>query len=592
MSNVVLSNIVSEKAIKKVQLETLKLISDVVSKTAGPYGAYTMIMNQGALSAYSKDGHKVIKNIKFYKPLEQAIGEELLDITDYVVTKVGDGTTSAIQLSYHIYSGLLDMMDTWESKGVTPYEIIQAFKTAVDNISKLIKSRTQKFTPEMVEDICLISTNGNTVVSKDIAHIYREYGNDVQIQVSASNSENTILKGYDGCILNKGFASPAFVNTDKNTCEIPSPRIYYFDDPVDTPDMIQLFVSIFTTNIYDPYAKGNAADYVPTVIMAPSLSKDLHSVLQDIDKIFYAFDNNNQTMNKPPLCVITGINDQVDNIGDITTLCGCPLIRRYINPDQRQKDIEAGTAPSVDTITEFYGTADKVVIDIEKMTIINPGEMFVPGSVPNEDGARPLSNTYNSLINYLRNQLMIEEESKSDLNRIAKIRKRLYSLTANFIEYMVGGVAVADRDNVKDLVEDAVLNCKSAAINGVGSAAGVEGLLAADECCSKCNVNDNPLYDIYNIIYSAYEKMLLNLYETAMNHDSAVETVKQTITRKKAYNLRDKSFDGRPVIGSINTDIVILEAISKIITIMFTTNQGLLADPMQNAYLKLDDNED
>ena len=216
MSDVVLSNIVPEKAIKKVQLETLKLISDVVSKTAGPYGAYTMIMNQGALSAYSKDGHKVIKNIKFYKPLEQAISEELLDITEYVVTKVGDGTTSAIQLSYYIYKGLLDMMDTWTSRGVTPYEIIQEFRETTANISIRIRNRAQKFTPEMVEDICLISTNGNVVVSKDIAQIYKDHGNDVQIQVSASNTDNTILKAYDGCILNKGFASPSFVNTDRS----------------------------------------------------------------------------------------------------------------------------------------------------------------------------------------------------------------------------------------------------------------------------------------------------------------------------------------------------------------------------------------
>ena len=590
MSDVVLSNIVPEKAIKKVQLETLKLISDVVSKTAGPYGAYTMIMNQGALSAYSKDGHKVIKNIKFYKPLEQAISEELLDITEYVVTKVGDGTTSAIQLSYYIYKGLLDMMDTWTSRGVTPYEIIQEFRETTANISIRIRNRAQKFTPEMVEDICLISTNGNVVVSKDIAQIYKDHGNDVQIQVSASNTDNTILKAYDGCILNKGFASPSFVNTDKNTCEIPNPRIYYFADPVDTPDMIQLFVSIFTTNIYDPYVKQDASKYVPTVILAPSVSKDLSSVLQDIDKIFYAFDNNGQTMNKPPLCIITGINDQVDNIDDITTLCGCPLIRRYINPDQRQKDIEAGNAPTDKTITEFYGSADKVIIDIEKMTIVNPKEMFKDVE-PDENGARPFSITYNSLVSYLSNQLKIEEEAKVDMNRIAKLRKRLYSLTANFVEYMVGGVAVADRDNVKDLVEDAVLNCRSAAINGVGMAAGVEGFIASDTEARCDNINEL-YYEICNIIHSAYFHVLHNLYKTAMSNEKARSTVIETLKKRKPYNLRDRSFNGKPVIGSIETDIVILEAISKIITIMFTTNQGLLADPMQNAYLKLNDDDE
>ena len=102
-NNTNLSNLVDNKALKKVQLQTLERINSIISKTAGPYGSYTMIMHQDQLTEYSKDGHKVLKNIKFFKPLEAAVHDELLGITEHVVKKVGDGTTTAVQLSYYIY---------------------------------------------------------------------------------------------------------------------------------------------------------------------------------------------------------------------------------------------------------------------------------------------------------------------------------------------------------------------------------------------------------------------------------------------------------------------------------------------------------
>ena len=76
-----------------------------------------------------------------------------------------------------------------------------------------------------------------------------------------------------------------------------------------------------------------------------------------------------------------------------------------------------------------------------------------------EDGSRPFSATYNSLISFLEKQIEIESQDKNNLNAIIELKRRLHSLTANFVEYNVGGISAADRDNVRDLVEDSVLIC-------------------------------------------------------------------------------------------------------------------------------------
>lgn len=582
-NNTNLSNLVKSDALKKVQLQTLEEINSVISKTAGPFGSYTMIMHQDRLTEYSKDGHKVLKNLRFFKPLEASVHDELLGITEHVIKKVGDGTTTAVQLSYYIYKQLCERSEEWTRDGFTPYQIISEFQKVVEKISECIRKNAKELDYEDIRQICLISTNGNETVADDIYNIYKKYGKDVFIQLGTSNTESSILKIYDGIILGKGFSSPSFINTPNNTVEIRNPRIYYFSDPVDTPEMIQLFMTIFTKNIYEPYEK-RTGEYVPTVIIMPSISQDVSSALNDIEKIFFAFDEVNQKENKPPFCIITGINDRVDNIGDVATLCGCPCIKKYINPDIRQDDIENGLAPNMDTVTTFFGTCDVITVDMDKTKLVNPKYMFNTDAKPAEDGSRPHSSTYNALISFLQNQIDIESRDKNNIETITRLKKRLHSLTANFVEYLVGGISAADRDNVKDLVEDAVLNCRSAVQSGVGYGAGLEGLLA----CPEIELAGTLDSDICNIIYNAYYEVIKNLYETAVSKHLSDGYIEQSIQMKKVFNLREMSFTGNQVYTSIETDIAILEAISRIITIMYTSNQALLIDPMQNAYIDID----
>lgn len=584
-----LSNLVEKKAVRRVQLEVLEKIAKVISNTAGPFGSYSMIMHQNALTEYSKDGHKVLSNFRFYKPLEQAVHDELLGITEHVIKKVGDGTTTAVQLSYLVYKELCEKSEEWEKAGIPPYEIVSTFQKIVKDLSDHIKSDySRELTLDDVKQICLISTNGNEMVAEDIANIYKQFGKDVYIKIGTSNTESSILKTYDGILLNKGYSSPSFINnSEENTCMIPNPRIYYFPDPVDTPEMIQLFMTIFTKNIFEPYRDRKPEDFVPTVIIAPSVSQDMTRELQTIEQIFFSYEKAGAASNKPPFCIITGINDRVDNIGDIITLCGCPQIRKYINPDQRKVDIENGNAPDMNTVCEFYGSAEQVVIDIDKCKITNPIKMFDEDAKTKEDGSREFSGTYKSLINFLESQIKIESQDKNNIEALTQLKKRLHSLTANFVEYNVGGVSAADRDNVRDLVEDAVLNCRSAAENGVGQGAGIAGYCAVLD--TMYDKDDTLVCDIEAIIRDAYHEMIFNLYKSGMTEAEAQDILDESIVRKQAYNLREKTFDGNQVLGSIETDVAILEGISKIITIMYTTNQAFLVDPMQNGYIEDDE---
>jgi len=153
------------------------------------------------------------------------------------------------------------------------------------------------------------------------------------------------------------------------------------------------------------------------------------------------------------------------------------------------------------------------------------------------------------------------------------------------------------KDAKKDLVEDAVLNCRSAAEYGVGYGANFEALKACCQLMVEIMGKEHAInYDQYpyaedltkdaiRLILDAYKSLFQLIYnkdntasETRLN-----EIVNDSLKYNCPLNLRTGEYD-KKVLSSIKSDIVILDAIINIIGLMFKTNQYLLPDPAFNTY--------
>jgi hypothetical protein len=263
------------------------------------------------------------------------------------------------------------------------------------------------------------------------------------------------------------------------------------------------------------------------------------------------------------------------------------LIRKYIDPEIQKKDQESGNAPTFENITEWYGTAELVVSDNEKSKFINPISMT--------EG----DNTYDMICNHLRAEIKTAEDENEDVLTIGRLKKRLRSLEANMIDYLVGGINISDRDSVKDLVEDAVKNCRSAISDGVGRAANFEGL---DACLSYDTEGKSELnVAIIEAITQSYIEAAKILYSTVLSEDDVYKAISFSYEYGKPLDVTElieySDFDeyteyiaeteeNAPckILCSIKTDQVILEAISRIVTNMVTANQSLLQAPSVNKY--------
>ena len=579
------TNIVKGEELRKVQQDTLHVIKDSLVNTFGPNGSTTMIKKSPTeFSNTTKDGHTVLSNIKFTGIIEGTVVQELIELTTHIVKTVGDGTTSAIILSSIIFDKLVE-----SELEAHPSAIIKAFKEAVsDIIDEISKKDNKEVSLDDIYNIALTSTNNNTEIAQYLYNIYKEFGNDVFIDVGISNDENTKIKYYNGTTLKAGYLDPVMItNQAKGTAELPEPHIYIFRDPVDTPDMVNLLNAIIKQNIVDPInATGQVSNCVNTVIMAPKISSDLAQTMNEIIMQMHQY--------KFPLLIITNIFNE-DVYEDLIHLTGAKPINRYIDPELQKIDIENGKAPTMENITSFAGTTELIVADATSTKFIRPAYMYKPGTEEYTD-------EFNNLIKALEAELKVAYENNESVAVTGRLKRRINALKANMVEFLIGGVSVADRDSVRDLVEDAVKSLRSACAYGVGNGSNYEGYKASqnllnyqwkngvksmlgdsegDENCKDPTLKEKCI----EIIANAYVNLLGTLYEVSGYSNDEIDNIFEIIDNNNcAYNIRTNECDGK-VLTSIESDKVILSTISKIVTLMYTSNQFLLPDPAFNKYM-------
>lgn len=582
------TNVVSGEKLRKIQENTLNQTAGFLSNTFGPMGSNTKIVSgeniKNISSTYSKDGLKVLKAIINSNPIEASIVEELIEIARTVEKEVGDGTTSTVILSSLIFSKLMEIEKKYT---IPPFQLIRRFESIVNEIKESIKNDSRECTLDDIYDISMISTNGNEEVSENIRKIYEEYGMNVDLSVGISNSQDSIVKAYDGLTVAEGYSDPVFVNNASNgTSEIHDASVYHFADPIDTMEMIAYFEAILDHNIYERIE--NDEKPIPTVITCPRISRDMSATLKQLAQHLYQYDNSGMSSAKPPILIVTNVvaSDEVI-MDDIANLCGCKSIRKYIDPKIKKRDQEEGKAPTVENVFEFAGKAEMVVADAKKTKFINPQHMHKI----DDDGTVTEDPIYTMLVNFLIAEIE-NTKATASAGEVGTLKKRLSALKANMVEYLVGGVTISDRDATKDLVEDAIKNCKSAAEYGVGYAANFEALYHSYMTFMKyyeSSNNDSIDNDIRASILSAYYDITKILYGTVCSDEDTIKNaIELSLDHKTPYNICNGELTDTPNGGnvkcSIMLDIEVLDTISKIISIMVTCNQCLLQATTINKY--------
>ena len=586
------NNIVSGQRLKEVQSAVLNDLKNAIINSMGPAGSNSLILrgssDQDIVAEYSKDGNKIIKSIKYQYPIEMAIKSEIENSTRYIEKTVGDGTSSVVVMSSLIFDALNEAYNNGEF-GYDPYDTMRLFKKCVNVISERIRENKRDCTIDDIYNIAYISTNGNKDVASQIQQIYKEYGMSVFIDVSASTNENTYVKTYNGITIEAGYSDPAMINNlERNDCRIRSTEtypvhIYQFAEPIDTSEQLALFTQIIESNIMEKRFKYRQPE-IPTVILAPQISRDAHAYMRRVVQMLLQFGEAEYSQ-KPQLLIVTNYAGLDENYVDhISNLCGCKPIKKYIDDKIQKADQESGLAPTLKNVCDFYGTAGEVEADGNITRFIDPAKMYEKDDsgniILNDEGYPVYSKTYNNIVNFLEAQYKSNSEQGGNVGVLGSLKRQLNAVKANMVELFIGGISISDRDSLRDLVEDAVLNTRSAAKNGVGYGANTMGYCITRDMIETNGFKDQETRSMIHIINEAYTNMIRALYHTILADDEAIDVVIDNIYIEggKPYNMTTKEYDGL-VLTSIESEPMILDTISKIITIMYTANQAILQAP-------------
>lgn len=581
MSYNLYSNIVTKDVLRKIQSDTLNTISNALACSFGPDGQNTAYRNQKDITRYTKDGHTILKNLKFVGAIEFTMRDDLEGITRRIVTTVGDGTTSAVILSALLFEGLRKA----SAMGVNEKQLIADLDKAINEACDLIQQNGKETTIDDIFKIAMISTDGNKNIANLIKSIYEENGNDVFIDVSTAPGLETIVKTYDGFTIDSGLTDIAFINTNKHSSVIDNASLYLFEDPIDTNEMASYFAKIVRDNVLTPIQEKKFINVKPTVIVCPKIGND---IMSDVDALVNILKSIPIEQRKfYPINIVTNIPNR-NFIYDLSLISGATLIRKYNDAATQKDDETISGAQTLEKIHDFAGHCDQVVADSRKTKFINPSLMY------DENGE--YSNIYKNHLADMEEQLAGLKEENGNHGEIGVMKRRINAFKANMVEIRVGGVSETDRDSLRDLVEDAVLNCRSAAIDGYGFGANFEALRAFNYLLAQSekgllpeeidSITNGQTYNIYKIMLEAYLNLLSILYRSvAGDPTKAYAIAANGIVEGAPFNIRTKQYDGL-VLSSIKSDQIILQAINKILSVVFLTNQFLVEGAEYNKYME------
>ena len=221
-------NVISKEAMEERIQKVFFLLWQTLSKSFGPYGAPTMIMNY-PYQHVTKDGFTIMKNLSMDASeqfVDQSIANMASDICGRLNYAVGDGTTTAVVATNSIFQNYLAKKHEFESKMILPRDILNMLgeikDVVIEQLKQLAVPIQSKDPDELYANIykvVYISSNGDATIADFIATLYKEIGfPGVSCELSTDGTTRTrLIKGYK---YNLSVNDKLYINSDNNTMQI------------------------------------------------------------------------------------------------------------------------------------------------------------------------------------------------------------------------------------------------------------------------------------------------------------------------------------------------------------------------------------
>ena len=188
-------------------------MSRAVKSTLGPGGNTVLIESPQHTHGITvtKDGVTVAKAIDLIDPSENLAVKMMKEAADKTATAAGDGTTTAIVLTEAlVLGGLHEIKDN-----LNRTEVLRHMSDISSKVVERLRKTSKRVTSSMLVDVASISANNDREVGRIISDVYKEVGKNGIVTVERSQTSETYAETTMGLKVDRGYASPLFINDQK-----------------------------------------------------------------------------------------------------------------------------------------------------------------------------------------------------------------------------------------------------------------------------------------------------------------------------------------------------------------------------------------
>jgi len=550
--------------------QSLNEIATCISQSLGPYGSTTIIQQRNETEHFmTKDGYTILKHLNYYHDIPKTVLDIVKKISRTLVRTVGDGSTSSIVIANSLYQNLNNK--ELERYSLAPQDYVNIFNELSFILEDIILKSSFKIEDnniyESIKKIATISTNNDIESGELFAKIFTEMGRYTFINLVNSPTSKDYYEKVSGYEVNRGWINQRMANQDdKVTVHYQNEDIFVFmcNDTLNDNDME------FLAKIIEKIClKSNK----PLVIIAPRYS--------DSFKAF--FEGNLQRNKNLPLIAIDIDCDTPkgkNNFEDLAIMLNCDYYDKYNGDDEfTENDINR------------LGYC-KEVIGNELHTI------FINGKGTNSDKLKQRIEKLEEELNNLNEEDLNYEKYHYEYS------KRIAILKGSMATLFVGGNSEMEKETRKFLMEDAVYACRSALEYGyiVGGNLIIPKIInnndyfynIVDKLCNNNRINyienifnnKNEFIGLISTLLKIVDKSFKTSFKNVLSNANIKDTesiINNCLNNNCIYNLklrRCENDNETIVINSAQTDIEIMKATFSIISLLATSNQFIMVNPI------------
>lgn len=398
----------------------VKNYKEFIAPTYGPAGKKVLIANSEYDIKAVDDGHMASQSFELENEFRNAVILYIREAAKQTNTRVGDGTTTSGLIMSSIVEQILSDLDdpfkkhNFHGKAV---ELQKAVKEAVEQIKKVSKDIKTK---EELYSIAYNSYNNEQVATLISDTLYK-IGKDGILAIEDAAGMETEVEIVQGLELQKGYASPYFINSEKEQVILQNPAVVLINKKIELfNDALPVLKSLVDSGRRE------------FVIVADGFGEDMlrQTIVNKLKGSFSAL-----------LVEAAGFGDsKVENLKDLAVATGSTLL----DPQ--------GVKLS-DFKLEHAGNCKKVVCKKDKTTFIGAG------------GAKGAIDSRISDIKTTLQGITLEYEKE-------RYKKRIAALHGGIAVLKVGAPTEQEQKSIKAKVDDAVNATRIAFKDGVVAGAG------------------------------------------------------------------------------------------------------------------------